>query len=126
MESVGIPFELLFCSENEPKPYPSEDARQFALRAAFAKAKSGLNKLADTYTNDFLIIAADTLVSFGGEILGKPDSKDDAFQILKKLSGKKHQVITACQLLWRRDSSIHKEAFAVSSDVFLILGQIAS
>lgn len=40
------------------------------------------------------VIGCDTLVVFGGEILGKPTDRADAFKTLKKLSGKTHYVIT--------------------------------
>ena len=40
------------------------------------------------------VIGCDTLVVFEGEILGKPKDRDDAFATLKRLSGKRHYVIT--------------------------------
>ncbi len=40
------------------------------------------------------VIGLDTIVVFGGEVLGKPKNKDDAVSTLKKLSGKTHFVIT--------------------------------
>lgn len=42
-----------------------------------------------------LAITADTVVSIDGDILGKPNNKAEAMQMLRTLSGKKHQVITA-------------------------------
>ena len=41
------------------------------------------------------VIGCDTVVVFGNEILGKPKNREDAFQTLKRLSGKTHFVITA-------------------------------
>lgn len=46
------------------------------------------------YKNEF-VVGADTVVELDGEILGKPKDKEMAFQMLKKLSGRKHRVITA-------------------------------
>ena len=43
---------------------------------------------------DAVVIACDTIVVFGGEILGKPKNAEDAKNTLKKLSGKVHLVIT--------------------------------
>lgn len=48
--------------------------------------------------NDDLVIAADTVVALGNEIIGKPKDKDDAFKILKELSGKEHYVYTGYAL----------------------------
>ena len=40
------------------------------------------------------VIGCDTIVVFGGEVLGKPKDRDDAVNTLKKLSGKTHFVVT--------------------------------
>ena len=45
-----------------------------------------------------LVIAADTVVVLGNEIIGKPKDKDDAYRILKELSGKEHYVYTGYAL----------------------------
>ncbi len=45
-----------------------------------------------------IIIAADTIVWLDGEVLGKPRDKEEAIDMLKKLSGKKHSVITGISL----------------------------
>jgi septum formation protein len=47
------------------------------------------------YPND-VILTLDTIVYFEGKIFNKPQDYQDAFTMLKKMSGKKHQVITAC------------------------------
>jgi len=47
---------------------------------------------------DDLVIAADTVVAIGNEIIGKPKDKEDAFKILKELSGKEHYVYTGYAL----------------------------
>ncbi len=62
---------------------------------------------------DELIITADTIVWLDGEVLGKPTGKEDAVAMLKKLSGKKHQVITGVCL-----TTTHTQrAFATITDV---------
>jgi septum formation protein len=48
---------------------------------------------------DKIVIAADTIVYKGQEILGKPKSEMDAYQMLKKLSGCSHKVITGVCLI---------------------------
>lgn len=45
------------------------------------------------------IIGADTIVVFGGKILGKPKNEEDAFNMLKSLSGRKHQVMTGVSII---------------------------
>ena len=46
-----------------------------------------------------IILGADTIVVLDGEIMGKPQNKEEAFLILKKLSGKTHKVYTGITLL---------------------------
>lgn len=49
--------------------------------------------------SDVIILAADTIVVFNGEILNKPVSKENAYLMLKKLSGQTHQVFTGYTLI---------------------------
>lgn len=48
--------------------------------------------------HDDIVIAADTIVVFNGEILGKPKDEDDAYRMLKMLSNETHQVFTGVAL----------------------------
>jgi len=64
---------------------------------------------------DALVLGADTLVFLDGEILGKPRHLAEAQRMLKKLSGRTHQVVTGVCLMHLRT---HRERiFAVSTDV---------
>ena len=67
-------------------------------------------KLADNE----ILVTSDTMVLCGTEILGKPKDRDDAIRMLKLLSGRGHQVITAVTL---RDRD-KKKTFSVTSNVF--------
>ncbi len=55
--------------------------------------------VSNKFPND-LVIGSDTIVSLDKEILGKPQNKDDAYQMLKKLSNNTHQVITGVSLIY--------------------------
>ncbi|MDO5713648.1 MAG: nucleoside triphosphate pyrophosphatase [Tissierellia bacterium] len=67
---------------------------QLVCALSFEKAYS----LWEKYPNK-IIIGSDTVVALHGEVLGKPNSKKDAYEMLKKLSGKTHQVYTGYALL---------------------------
>ena len=54
---------------------------------------------------DDIVIGCDTGVFLDGIMLGKPSSEDDAYKMLRSLSGRKHKVITGCALLYK-DSCI--------------------
>lgn len=64
---------------------------------AIGKAKDVFNNLSNK--NDKLVLGADTVVYFDGEILGKPKDHDDAYAMLKKLSDKEHIVVTGFALV---------------------------
>lgn len=73
----------------------NESPTDYVLRLAKQKALAIVKKLPN---NLLPILAADTTVVLGHEILGKPDNNTDAANMLKKLSGSTHQVHTAIAL----------------------------
>ena len=60
---------------------------------------SRLKALAVSREEDDLVVAADTIVVCEGKVLGKPHSEEEAFAMLKLLSGRDHQVMTGCTVL---------------------------
>ncbi len=79
----------------------SESPTQFVERLSKDKAKA-----CPAAGTDTLLIAADTIVALGDDLLGKPRDQDDAAQMLARLSGREHQVHTGLCVLWRDLSSI--------------------
>ena len=75
-------------------------AAAYAKRLALAKAKN----VAQTYP-DCLVIGADTVVDFQGQIIGKPADAKDAEAITKKLFSAPHKVITGIAIVRLRDST---------------------
>ena len=63
---------------------------------------------------DEILVTSDTMVLCDREILGKPADRADAFRMLRLLSGREHQVITAVTLR----NSQHERTFSVTSNVF--------
>ena len=66
---------------------------------------SRLKAQAVPHNDDDIVIAADTIVVCENRILGKPKDEDDAFEMLKLLSGRDHQVMTGMTVL-RGDQAI--------------------
>lgn len=87
-----IGFEILVADTDETYPdgFTSPKIAEFiaAQKAYYIKKELGANS--DEYT----IIAADTIVVLDGDILGKPIDRTQAIQMLTQLSGKTHEVIT--------------------------------
>ena len=105
---LGYSFTV-HCSnvpEDDAEGSISDVVKNLAQRKAESAAAS---------EKDALIIAADTLVGLDGEKLGKPADKEDAFRMLKLLSGRTHEVTTGICLI---DTSNGKRA--VSSDTTFV------
>lgn len=66
-----------------------------------------------TMASDEIIITADTIVWADGEVLGKPHTTDEAVSMLRRLSGRTHQVVTGVTVL----SADRRETFACVTDV---------
>lgn len=93
LEWAEIDFEIIVANTDEsfPKNLPFEDV---AIYIAKEKAKAVQQKASDK-----IIIAADTIVVLENEIIGKPVDRNDAVNILNKLSGSHHKVITGVVIL---------------------------
>ena len=85
---------------------------------ALQKANAVYNDIKkDYHGKDFLVIGADTIVSYNGEILGKPVDKAEAFDMLKLLSDRTHQVYTGVALLYRTNGAKQTSFFHERTDV---------
>jgi septum formation protein len=93
LEWAELDFDILVHATDETYP-PGLSAEAVAIHIAKQKAVAILSKAAGK-----TIIAADTIVVLDDEIIGKPKDTTDAINILKKLSGRYHKVITGVVLL---------------------------
>jgi len=93
LKKAGIDFEVIF-PENIEERNISSDPVSHVLELSRKKAESIAKRVIDS-----LILGADTIVVLNGEILGKPRDSEEAFKMLKKLSGKEHQVYTGISLV---------------------------
>jgi septum formation protein len=83
---------------------PNEPPADYVLRLAETKARA----MTETSANQ-IILAADTTVVNGSDILGKPKDSDDAITMLKRLRGHTHQVYTGVALLRPSDGFLQKD-----------------
>lgn len=69
---------------------------------AFQKANDVYQSCKNDYKDkDFMVIGADTIVYYDGEALGKPANEQEAFDMLKMLSDRTHQVYTGLSIILR-------------------------
>jgi septum formation protein len=91
--AAGIPFEIRPAHIDETAR-PGEDARIYASRVAVEKAQT-----VAAGSQGQPVLAADTVVVVDGQILGKPIDAEDAKRMLRLLSGRTHEVLTAVALI---------------------------
>ena len=95
MHYITPDFEILpaECGENPPDGIEPDEIPEFlAVQKALVVCKK---------RPDSLVIGCDTVVILNGEILGKPKDMDDAFRMLKALSGRVHTVVSGACICYK-------------------------
>jgi septum formation protein len=105
LRQITTRFEVIPSAIEEiidPQRTPLENAVDLAVQKAQWVARKHKGRL---------VLGADTLVVLDGDVIGKPADRNDALRILRRLSGREHQVITGVAIV---NDSIFKDA-AVST-----------
>ena len=93
LRQIGLAFEAIPSRIDESKIAGNSPAEK-ALKAALAKAMDVARRV-----EDGIVIGADTIVVLDGEIIGKPSSPEEAVEMLSKLSGRTHEVLTGVAIV---------------------------
>lgn len=99
LKQVGISFRTMpsIKEEKVTKTEPQDVVEELS----YQKAVDVCTQLSKQGKEEFVVIGADTVVSCWGKIMGKPEDKEDAYQMLYELQGKSHQVYTGVTLAWK-------------------------
>jgi septum formation protein len=89
LAQAGVTPDLIAPCDLDETPAPGEAPRRLAARLAIAKARAASEAHADAF-----VLAADTVVALGRRVMGKPDDEAHARDMLGRLSGRGHRVIT--------------------------------
>ena len=111
LRTLGISFSIIPPDIDETRK-SSESPREYVLRIAYEKARKVGNLFPDKW-----VIAADTVVTQKGRILGKPKNELDAQEMLKQLRAKWHKVITAFCILKVSKEIVYRDA--IETRVFM-------
>jgi septum formation protein len=95
LQQIGVSFRVVGTGVDEAVRL-AETAPTYVLRLAAAKADAGWERSRDL--THAPVLAADTAVVLDGKILGKPADGQDALGLLRQLSGRTHEVLTAVAL----------------------------
>lgn len=97
LRDAGIEFSICGSHVDEAS-LPGEMPQAMVARLAEAKARAAAAQIRDD-AGDCIVVGADTAVALDGEILGKPRDAAHAREMLAKLSGRTHHVLTGVFLL---------------------------
>lgn len=114
LKRLGIKFQVIPAKREEKitKTSPADVVMELARQKAAEVAEGFFD---DPHFQ--VIIGADTVVSFDGQILGKPKDEEDAFRMLSLLSGQTHQVYTGVTVILGRGGKFHMHTFYACTDV---------
>lgn len=120
LTNIGVDFEIVVSDADETSDVtdPAELTKELSKRKGRAVAKLLENQ--GRLDGETIIISADTVVACDGEILEKPRDRDDAYRMLRMLSGRSHEVVSGITLICgdREESaySVTKVCFKELSD----------
>ncbi|MEO7775729.1 MAG: Maf family protein [Steroidobacteraceae bacterium] len=98
LTQIGIAHRVLVPDVDESR-LPDEPPRDYVLRVARVKAFA-----VRTGDASLPVLAADTAVALGEEILGKPRDREGGIEMLQRLSGRSHKVFTGVALAWQGET----------------------
>ena len=108
LREAGLEFDVVV--KEFPETFPEGlDGKSIAEYISFQKAASFRNEI----SGNEIVITADTVVWCNSRVMGKPKDYDEAFTILREISGNTHEVITGVTLL----SPAKAKTFSVSTCV---------
>lgn len=117
LTQIGLSFDVLDVHVHET-PASGEAAVDYVHRVAREKAGAGLMQVAAV--PNALVLGADTEVVIDGMIFGKPADAIDAMRMLRLLSGRTHQVMSAVAIV---SAAREVEALCISEVTFAVLDE---
>lgn len=126
MKCTGIDFEVRTSEVEEviTGHLPEEVVKELSMQKAEDVFESVLKEKACAKAGEkdreeeFVVIGADTVVSVDGKILGKPKDEEEAFGMIRSLSGRGHEVYTGVTLIRGNHCQRKKVVFAEQTEVF--------
>lgn len=112
LELIGVLFQSASMDIDESVG-ENEAPAEYVLRLAREKAQAGIKAFPDK-----VVLAADTTVLVEGDILGKPENEQQARDMLRQLSGSKHQVLTGIAVAKQIEGALRIESQVVLTDVY--------
>lgn len=127
LKQIGVNYEMLLLRSDPRRnadvnetPRDGELPDAYVERVCGDKARAGWAALKNRNLPAFPVLAADTSVILDGGILGKPRDREDAAAMLRRLSGRQHQVLSAVAVAFEERLEMRLSA---SNITFAALGE---
>ncbi len=113
LEQMGLSFSVIPSQKDEiiTEDEPSAAVKELSYQKAM--------DIAGQAEDDSIIIGADTVVSIGNKIMGKPQNPNEACEMLRELQGNIHQVFTGVAIIRKNGEEYHHETFFERTDVYM-------
>ena len=98
LRQLKIEFDVVVPDFNEDR-IKDEPPDEYVKRLALGKAQAALEIIQNQNLPSLAVVAADTCVVLGSEVLGKPENRAEGEDMLRRLSNKTHQVHSAVSLI---------------------------
>ena len=118
LSNIGLAFDVVVTDTDESSELTDPIALSEELAARKAEAVRALLESRGELSEEDIIIASDTVVECGGEILGKPADRADAMRMIELLSGRAHRVLSGIALIRGRERIVgHSETFVYMDEI---------
>ena len=123
LKQIGIHYDMLLLRSDprrtvgvDETPLAGEIPEAYVQRICRDKARAGWESLELRNLPLLPVLAADTTVTVGGKIIGKPDNNEHAAEILRMLSGTRHLVLTAVAVTFGERLEMRLSTTAITFD----------
>lgn len=123
LKQIGVHFEILLLRNGlrreigvDETPHDGEAPVDYVQRVCRDKALAGWETLGFREQPLHPVLAADTTVTLDGHIIGKPDDNEHAAEILRMLSGRQHQVLTAVAVAFGKRMEMRLSTTTITFD----------
>ena len=111
---IGVVPEIQ--PSNVEEQVTSQVPEEVVVELSAQKAEDVAAKLSDSH-EAVIVLGADTVVAVDGMILGKPATHEEAYQMVKRLQGRTHQVYTGVTMICQDGDKVSGVSFAEKTDV---------
>lgn len=123
LKQIGVHYEVLLLRHGlrleagvDETPHDGEAPLDYVQRVCRDKALAGWETLELREQPLHPVLAADTTVTLDGHIIGKPEDNEHAAEILRMLSGRQHQVLTAIAVIYGERLETRLSATTITFD----------